>query len=121
MAPHELCSISEECCQIVVTPRHSKSSTLSEHVRGRSYLLTMSTEREQPTADDIRIPKFWDKATHRSLAELGFDAMSVSKTVEVDDPKKFVLARKQVQASLDKQIQNQINEVAASILREEGS
>ncbi|MDA8901138.1 hypothetical protein N9I88_01375 [Pontimonas sp.] len=37
----------------------------------------MSRRREQPTSDDIRIPKFWDKAMRRELVELYFDGMDI--------------------------------------------
>ncbi len=37
----------------------------------------MSRRRDQPTADDIRIPTFWDTALRRELVELYFDGMDI--------------------------------------------
>ena len=37
----------------------------------------MSRRAGQPTSDDIRIPKFWDKAMRRELVELYFDGMDI--------------------------------------------
>ncbi len=37
----------------------------------------MSRRRDQPAADDIRIPTFWDTALRRELVELYFDGMDI--------------------------------------------
>jgi hypothetical protein len=52
-------------------------AALCGDVSGGFWLLTMSRGKEQPTSDDIRIPKFWDKAMRRELVELYFDGMDI--------------------------------------------
>ena len=37
----------------------------------------MSTKTKEPTGNDIRAPKFWDKAMRRELVELYFDGMDI--------------------------------------------
>ena len=53
----------------------------------------MSRRRNQPTADDIRIPKFWDKALRRELVELYFDGMDIEMLGWHFDRKAFEIYR----------------------------
>ena len=53
----------------------------------------MSRRRDQPTADDIRIPTFWDKALRRELVELYFDGMDIEMLGWHFDMKVFEIYR----------------------------
>jgi len=53
----------------------------------------MSRRRDQPTADDIRIPTFWDKALRRELVELYFDGMDIEMLGWHFDMKAFEIYR----------------------------
>jgi len=53
----------------------------------------MSRRRDQPTADDIRIPTFWDTALRRELVELYFDGMDIEMLGWHFDMKAFEIYR----------------------------
>jgi hypothetical protein len=53
----------------------------------------MSRRRDQPTADGIRIPTFWDTALRRELVELYFDGMDIEPLGWHFDTKAFEIYR----------------------------
>jgi hypothetical protein len=93
------------------------SNVVQDQVRGMQSLGLFGPRDFHTLPLNLPIQRFdRNVPQHRLLAELGARAANLLRSLEIDEPESFVKARKIVQLELTKELQGQIDDVAAETL-----